>query len=101
MVEFDPNTLYSLAELKERLREVVELPTFLRRLGLKDNRVFKDAVWGWEILKAARKAPVFSEQDKPSAEIVATVCKPPRGRKSRASSDPLRKLGINDAREGI
>lgn len=60
MVKIDPDTLYRLEDLEELLRDHVELPTFLDRLGLKKDRVFRDAIWGFEILEAARKAPSYA-----------------------------------------
>jgi hypothetical protein len=62
MVRFDPNALYSRNDLEEMLRGVVGVDVFLKRLGLSGKRVFRDAVWGWEILEAARKAPPFTEK---------------------------------------
>jgi hypothetical protein len=58
--KFDPDTLYGLEELREQLSGMVELTTFLDRLGLREKRVFRDALWGWEILQAARGAEPFS-----------------------------------------
>ncbi len=64
MIEIRPNTLYTLNDLDELLRGHVELSTFLERLGLKKDRVFRDAVWGWEILEASRKAPSYASLSK-------------------------------------
>ena len=61
MVLFNPDALYPLSEVEEMLEGVVTLDTFLDRLGLRERRVFKSALWGWEVLEASRKAPAFSE----------------------------------------
>ena len=54
MVHFDANTLYTMDELEEMLEGVVSLHVFLVNLGLKKDRIFRDAVWGCEILDAAK-----------------------------------------------
>ena len=61
MILFNPDTLYPLSEVEEMLEGVVTLGTFLDRLGLRERRVFKSGLWGWEVLEAARKALAFSE----------------------------------------
>ena len=61
MIVFKPDALYPLSEIEEMLEGTVTLDTFLDRLGLRERRVFKSALWGWEVLEAARKAPAFSE----------------------------------------
>ena len=61
MFRVEPNTLYSLDDLKKSLGGLVGLRTFLHRLGLRDRRVFRDAVWGFELLEAAREARPFAE----------------------------------------
>ena len=69
MLHVDPNTLYAVGELEASLQGIVSMDTFLKNLGLKANRMFKGAVWGWEILNAARSvepAPVSN------ARILAT-----------------------------
>lgn len=96
MVQFDPNTLYSIKELAEALHGVVELATLLERLGLRENRVFRDAVWGWEIIDAARRAKPFAEAGKPDAAQVASIMAGPRSSRPRRSNSPTRKLGAAD-----
>lgn len=70
MLKIDADTLYSLDELREKLAGIVELPTLLERLGLRDRRVFRDAIFGFEILEAARQAKPFSELSQTSAAIL-------------------------------
>lgn len=60
MIKFEADALYRLGELEDMLKGYVELPTFLQRLDLKQNRVFRDAIWGWEILERARRAPSYT-----------------------------------------
>ena len=99
MIRFDPNTLYSLAELKKRLRGVTELPTFLERLGLRHNRVFRDSLWGWEILDAARKAEAFSEVGKPCGIGIirgARALSPSRSGVTDRDEGPTRRLSARD-----
>ncbi|NQU41823.1 hypothetical protein HQ520_00960 [bacterium] len=96
MIQFEPNALYTLKELEERLHGLVELPTFLERLGLRDNRVFKQALWGWEILEAGRKAESFSAKQQASVQAVTPV--PARGGRGKGTDaqNPVRKLGAGD-----
>jgi hypothetical protein len=85
MTRIDPNTLYSLSELKEMLGDTVAVGTFLRRLGLKRGRIFRKAVWGFEILDAARDA-----RSRPEAAISPVPLPvPPRPRGSRSETEPL------------
>ena len=85
MVRFNPECLYSLSELKEMLGDTVAVGTFLRRLGLKRGRIFKRAVWGFEILDAAREA-----RSRPEAAISPVPMPvPPRSRGSRSATEPL------------
>ena len=93
----DPDTLYPLGWLRERLKGIVELPTLLDRLELRDRRIFKGAVWGWEILEAARKAPSFAEVGRPDASVVA-MRPGARGTRS-ASKAPVRRLTADDLRD--
>lgn len=89
MIEFRPDTLYSIVELRSLLHGTVELDTLLDRLGLRDRRVFRDALWGWEILEAARRAPAFSEGAPPRArDSVRSARVRPRGRPSTATERP-------------
>lgn len=64
MFQVDPNTLYAVSELEAQLSDIVHLRTFMDRLGLRSTRLFRDAIWGWEILEAAKKiAQAISERD--------------------------------------
>ena len=98
MIKLDPNTLYSLNGLREMLHGIVELDTVLDRLGLRDRRVFRDAIWGWEILEASRKAEPFSEQDqlRPNIRDIAHSATNPRGKSSRIKDSPLQKFSARD-----
>ena len=70
------------------------MKTLLDRLELRNQRIFKDAIFGWELLEAAKRAKPFSEASNSAAIL---DIEPIRGRKGRnASSDPLRKLGAKD-----
>jgi hypothetical protein len=91
------NALYSLETLRERLRGIVELPTLLERLGLRDARKFRDAVWGWEILDASRKAGTFNEAARPAAAVVDVGRRPMV--KGRGRNNPVRTLGARDVRK--
>ena len=55
MIRFEPNALYSMDELSEMLGSVVSLDRFVKALGLGD-RLFKRAVFGFEVLDAAMQA---------------------------------------------
>jgi hypothetical protein len=96
MMSFDPNCLYSLDELRERLAGIVELPTLLDRLGLRDRRIFKGAVWGWEIIEASRKAGPFNEVSKPDAAVVEMSMRPGVRRAKATSKHPVRRLTARD-----
>lgn len=61
MFKVDPETLYSLEELREKLHGIVELPTLLKRLGLKEGRVFRDAIWGWELIEASKRSSTYGK----------------------------------------
>ena len=94
MFTIEPNTLYSLDEVAELLPGKMTLATLLDRLGLRDRRVFRDGLWGWEIIEAARKAKPFSE-----ANSVASVVNMARGRggsRGRGTADPVRRLSARD-----
>lgn len=60
MINFEVDAHYRLDERKEMLKGYVELPTFLQGPDLRRYRVFRDAVWGWEILGQARRAPAYT-----------------------------------------
>ena len=87
----DPDTLYSMTDLEGRLDGLIGLDTLLNRLRLRNGRVFKGAVFGFEILEAARKAEAFSE---PITAGIVSIS-PPRGRVG-SSGAPVRKLGAAD-----
>jgi len=101
MIQFDPNTLYSLDELRERLTGIVELPTLLDRLGLRDRRIFKQAVWGWEVIEAARKAEPFTEAGKvDAAAVVDLMTRHGKGSgKGKNQASPAGRLSARDLRE--
>lgn len=90
MIPFDPNTLYSFVELRKLLHGVVELPTLLDRLGLRE-RVFRGALWGWEIIEAARKAEPFSASGNANMPTVMAI-----GTRKSNRSNPVRKLSSSD-----
>ena len=96
MLKVDPNTLYSLDELREKLHGIVELPTLLDRLGVRDNRVFRDAIWGWEILDASRKAAPFSRSDTPYTRVLDRAKGGNSGRAQKTNRAPVRKLSSSD-----
>lgn len=88
----EPNALYSLAWLEERLAGIVELPTFLERLKLRNERRFRDALWGREILEALeRTEPYTASQHQTS---VVDMTRPKRSSPTR--SDRIRRLGAKD-----
>lgn len=101
LIQFDPNTLYSLDELRERLAGIVELPTLLDRLGLRDRRVFKGAVWGWEVIEAARRAEPFSESGKVDEAAVVELMTSHGGRKGKGKKpvSPTGRLSARDLRD--
>ena len=71
--------------LEVRYGDTVALETFLRRLGLKRGRIFRKAVWGFEILDSAREAR--SRPEAPVSPVPFPV--PPRSRGSRSATEPL------------
>jgi hypothetical protein len=98
-MQFDPDTLYSLDELRERLAGAIELPTLLERLGLREKRIFRDALFGWEILEASRRAGPYGEViEAQTARTVRSLTSPAprRGRKTQAGSQSVRRLGARD-----
>ena len=89
MFEINPNAIYSLDELREKLDGIVSLPTLLKRLQLRESRVFKGAVFGWEIIEASHGAAKFCE----SADFLPNKgCVSNRNGKSSG----LRKMRISD-----
>lgn len=86
MFTFDPNTLYSFPELRERLEGIVSLDTLLDRLGLRDRRNFRDALWGWEVLEASRQAEPFAASS--AAEVFDIGPSPSLKRSRKANSKP-------------
>ena len=60
MFKVDPHTLYAMKEIEESLQGIISPVTFLNNLGLRNRRVFKEALWGWEIIEAAKQAQPFS-----------------------------------------
>ena len=100
MFKIDPDTLYSLEDLREQLHGLVELPTLMERLGLREGRIFKGAVWGFEILKAARDAKPYNEVEQASAAVVemARGARAARGRRP-ATRPPTGRLSARDLDE--
>ncbi len=94
----DPNALYSLRELEKGLRGIVELPTFIDRLGLKGRRVFRDALLGAEILRAFEVAQPYSQLLDRAATPVRTSGPAGGARRVRGGSPPLRKFKAEDLR---
>lgn len=92
MFKIDPDTIYSLDEIGKLLDGIVSLPTFMDRLALRDVRVFRDAVFGWEILRASQNAESFSskEQDFNKNSISSLV--KTRSRKMKPADSPAGKL---------
>lgn len=98
----DPNALYGLEWLRERLRGIVELPTFMQRLGLRDKRIFRDAVTGREILDALAQARPFSDAGEKQGASVVEGMHSARGKRTKASPqkhDPLRRLSAEDLKQ--
>lgn len=58
----DPDALYSLDELEDLLKGIVDVKTFFERLGLRGNRAFRDAIFGREIFAALEKAGPYTTQ---------------------------------------
>ena len=85
IVHFCPHTLYSLEQLGRMLEGVVDLQTFLARLGLQNRRVFRDAAWGWEILEAAGQARGFAEVRPETVANLVSRTGRPGGRAGRLS----------------
>ncbi len=81
MVRFDEDTIYSMPELEGMLADIVGMDTFLDRLGLRERRLFKNAVWGWEILEGSRKGKPFSEPigARPAVSMALFDAPSPRG----------------------
>ena len=59
MFQVDPNTLYAIEKLERSIEGIVGIDTFLKNLGLKANRMFRGAVWGWEILDGSYRGVDF------------------------------------------
>lgn len=99
MFRIDPHTLYSRHEIKERLAGLVGLDTFLHRLGLRKGRVFRDAVWGWEIIEASKRAGSFAgRRDAPRPRSATPQCTDirPAGGSTRRAGDG--RLSVDDVR---
>ncbi len=100
MFEIKPNSLYSLDELAELLPGKMTLATLLDRLGLRDRRVFRDAVFGHEILEAARQAKPFTTANSPPASVVSMTQRG-RGGRGRGRAAPVRRLSARDLDESV
>lgn len=96
MFQVDPNTLYSLKELSKALDGLVSMPTFIDRLGLRDHRIFRDAVFGWEILEIAKKANSFSTKEHSVSGKTLSQLMSTRKRKTKPADSPAGKLSDND-----
>ena len=93
MITFEPNSLYSMDEIKAALDGLMGLRTFMDTLDLNGNRVHRSAVWGFEIIAAAKNAPSFSERT-PAPDLSEVLSKR-RGR-AKPESKPIVKLKAND-----
>ena len=91
---FHPHALYSLNQLKHMLHGIIELSTFLDRLGLRRHRLFRDAVWGWEILSAAQCAEDLLD-DSPPQSLGGMSAYKPRANRTR-NREPVRRLVPKD-----
>lgn len=94
--QVDPHALYSLDELRDLLRGLVEMDTFLDRLGLRDRRIFRNCLTGQEILaalEAARRNENFFSRHEETMPTHATITRTPQQRRSTK-----RKLGVEDLR---
>lgn len=96
MIVIDPNALYSLDELREMLDGMVKLDTFIDRLGLRNNRVFRDSVWGFEILEAAKQTDSFSQAAGSGEEFTVMARRGNSGREHCPDKAPVRKLSARD-----
>ncbi len=57
-IHFEANVLYPMAWLEKRLEGITSLQVFLGNLGLQrtgNGRMFQNALWGHEILRAMEK----------------------------------------------
>lgn len=77
-VRFDPNTLYPLEAIERALQGVMGLETFMEGLrlnGTGKGRMFRAAIWGWEVLEAIKR-----HQAAPAAEAVSLPASTRRAR---------------------
>lgn len=95
-VRIDESTFYTMGDLGVMFEGAVGIDTLLSRLGLRDARVFKAGVWGFELMLAARKAPSFSEASNAGATVVDVMR---AGRKGRAKGGPLKRITPDDLRD--
>lgn len=95
MFKIEENCLYAISELDGLLPGRMTVPTLLDRLNLRKQRVFKDAVWGFEIIEAARLAKPFSEL---GDGATAAVLDATPGNANRAGREkaPVRRLTTSD-----
>lgn len=96
MISFDHDALYSIEDLREMLHGVVELPTFLERLGLREKRVFRDAVWGSEILEARNRAKPYTEVSVPDPRMVQAVMSGSRKNHGKGSTESVGRITSAD-----
>ena len=84
-------------ELEETLEGVVSLYVFLENLGLKKARIFRDAVWGWEILEGARRVSASDARSEvESWNGAAAQGEIAKGRGARGPSHATARLSIDD-----
>lgn len=95
----ESNTIYPLDWLRERMHGIVGLPTFLERLGLRERRVFRDAIWGWEIIEASQRAKPFNEVGQVDPAVITDIMTRHRGRRNeKTSKSAIRRLSAKDLR---
>lgn len=95
MIKIEADALYRLQDLEEILRDHVEISTFLERLGLKRQRVFRDAIWGWEILEASRQARPYAELSQIHGHAHSSVSGQVGRRRSQVKGS-TRRLSVRD-----
>lgn len=96
MFRIEADCLYSLKELESALDGLVSVATFIDRLGLRDHRIFRDAVFGWEILETAKKAESFSTKEHSVSGKTLSRLMSTRKRKTKPADSPAGKLSDND-----
>ena len=97
--KIDPDTLYSMDWLRERLRGIVELPTLLDRTKLRSRRKFRDAILGSELLEALQRVEPYSSDavDAP-APMQTSLMRPTSCRGNQKASSPTARLSPADVK---